>query len=168
MKLLNTLLAVTLLHVGLPSAVHAEYKLLKTIPVTGDGRWDYLMVDEDAHRLYIPRTTHTQVIDLDSGKAIADWPDTTGVHGVALVRDKSLAFTSNGRSDSVSVFDLTTNKKIADVKTGTGPDAIIYDESSGKVLAMLSMRHLLRAEVSDLEQTVWTLVADTAADGPGG
>jgi CBS domain-containing protein len=41
-------------------------------------------------------------------------------------------------------------------------------DASGEVISMLSMRHLLRAEVSDLEQTVWTLVSETSADGPGG
>jgi CBS domain-containing protein len=39
---------------------------------------------------------------------------------------------------------------------------------AGKVVAMLSMRHLLRADVTDLEQTVWSMVSETAADGPGG
>jgi hypothetical protein len=38
----------------------------------------------------------------------------------------------------------------------------------GRVLTMLSMRDLLRAEVQDLEQTVWELAAETAIDGPGG
>jgi CBS domain-containing protein len=41
-------------------------------------------------------------------------------------------------------------------------------DAEGKVLTILSMRHLLRAEVHDLQQTVWELVADTAIDGPGG
>jgi CBS domain-containing protein len=38
----------------------------------------------------------------------------------------------------------------------------------GRPLAILSMRHLLRAEVQDLQQTVWELVGGDAADGPGG
>jgi CBS domain-containing protein len=41
-------------------------------------------------------------------------------------------------------------------------------DAGGRVVTMLSMRHLLRAEVQDLEQTVWELVAERAADGPGG
>jgi CBS domain-containing protein len=41
-------------------------------------------------------------------------------------------------------------------------------DGSGTVVTVLSMRHLLRAEVQDLEQTVWQLVAETAIDGPGG
>jgi CBS domain-containing protein len=41
-------------------------------------------------------------------------------------------------------------------------------DREGRVVSMLSMRHLLRAEVNDLRQTVWELVAETAIDGPGG
>jgi hypothetical protein len=41
-------------------------------------------------------------------------------------------------------------------------------DAEGRVITMLSMRHLLRAEVNDLKQTVWELVAETAVDGPGG
>jgi len=124
----------------LPAAKPPEqartYTLVKTIPISGEGRWDYLTVDSDAHRLYVARATHTQVIDLTSGKVLADWQGTAGVHGVALVPDKGLAFTSNGRNRNVSVFDIKTNQKLADVKTGDGPDAIAFDPASGKVLCM--------------------------------
>jgi CBS domain-containing protein len=41
-------------------------------------------------------------------------------------------------------------------------------DAEGRVVTILSMRHLLRAEVHDLQQTVWELVADSAIDGPGG
>jgi CBS domain-containing protein len=41
-------------------------------------------------------------------------------------------------------------------------------DAEGKVLAVLSMRQLLGAEVQDLTQTVWELVGDTAADSAGG
>jgi CBS domain-containing protein len=41
-------------------------------------------------------------------------------------------------------------------------------DAEGRVLSMLSMRHLLRAEVQDLEQTVWELAAEQSIDGPGG
>ncbi len=41
-------------------------------------------------------------------------------------------------------------------------------DAEGRVLTMLSMRHLLRAEVQDLRQTVWELVAENTIDAPGG
>jgi CBS domain-containing protein len=41
-------------------------------------------------------------------------------------------------------------------------------DAEGRVKTILSMRQLLRAEVQDLQQTVWELAAETAIDGPGG
>src|ERR1019366_10238592 len=42
-----------------------SYKLLKEIPVGGEGGWDYLTVDESARRLYVSHGTKVEVIDLD-------------------------------------------------------------------------------------------------------
>ena len=41
-------------------------------------------------------------------------------------------------------------------------------DADGHVKTIVSIRHLLRAEVQDLQQTVWELAAETAIDGPGG
>src|SRR3954466_15282065 len=98
MKKAITLL-VTLLLSSRDVRAAGDFKLIKSIRIGGEGRWDFVTVDRDSHRLYIPRSTHTQVLDLQTEKIIADWPDTAGVHGVALVPEKHLAFTSNGRSD---------------------------------------------------------------------
>src|SRR5262245_38007452 len=59
-------------------------KVLRTFAVGGDGGWDYVTVDSEARRLYVPRSTHVLVLDADSGKQVGDIPDTAGVHGVAL------------------------------------------------------------------------------------
>ena len=49
-------------------------KLLKTIPLGGVGKWDYLCIDAEARRLYLPRTTHVQVVDLEKGTVVGDIP----------------------------------------------------------------------------------------------
>jgi CBS domain-containing protein len=41
-------------------------------------------------------------------------------------------------------------------------------DAQGQVVTMVTLRHLLRAEVSDLKETVWELVAEKLPDGPGG
>lgn len=41
-------------------------------------------------------------------------------------------------------------------------------DAQGKVLTIVSIRQLLRAEVQDLQQTVWSMVGETSADGGGG
>jgi DNA-binding beta-propeller fold protein YncE len=112
---------------ALPRVLH-EYKL------GGEGGWDYLSLDAASRRLFIARGTHVMVVDVDSGKAVGDLPDTQGVHGVALAPDLGLGFTSNGRSASVTCFDLKTLQVVRLIQpTGKGPDAILYDPFSKRV-----------------------------------
>ena len=70
------------------------------------------------------------MVDADSGKVVGDIPDTAGVHGVALVPELNKGFTSNGRDNSVTVFDLKTLAVIKKIPVGKNPDAIIYDPAS--------------------------------------
>jgi YVTN family beta-propeller protein len=115
----------------------AGYRVASRAVLGGDGGWDYLTPDTAAHRLYLSRGTHVMVVDLDSMKAIGDIPNTEGVHGVAVVPDLGRGYTSNGRANSVTVFDLRT---LATLKTITGvgrnPDAIIFEPVTRRVLTM--------------------------------
>jgi YVTN family beta-propeller protein len=118
------------------AAQSATYSVLRTVPLGGDGGWDYLYADPEMHRLYISRSTHFTVVDLQSGKVAGEIPDTPGAHGVALVPSLGIGFTSNGREATSSVFDLKTLKVSEKIKTGEGPDSILYDPFSGHVVTM--------------------------------
>lgn len=120
-----------------PSAQAAAgpYHVIATFEVGGDGRWDYLVVDPDARRLYVPRSTRVMVLDADSGSVLGEIPDTAGVHGVALAPQLGKGFTSNGGADSVTVFDLKTLKVIQTVKTGKNPDAIAFEPKTKRIFA---------------------------------
>jgi DNA-binding beta-propeller fold protein YncE len=72
-------------------------------------------------------------VNLDQGKVAGDIPDTPGVHGIAIARNLNRGFISNGRGNSVTIFDLKTPKATGQVKTGENPDAIQYDPVSGRV-----------------------------------
>src|SRR5260370_12294723 len=113
-----------------PAPAGSGYHVIKTIPVGGEGGWDYVYVDSDARRVYVSRGTHTMVLDADAYAAVGDIPDTQGVHGIAVASDLGRGFTSNGRADSVTIFDLKTLKAIGNVKTDANPDAILYDSVS--------------------------------------
>lgn len=80
-----------------PAVAQASYSVVRTIPMGGDGGWDYLYVDSTAHRVYIARSTRFMVVDLESSKLAGEIPDTPGAHGVALVPDLGIGFTTNGR-----------------------------------------------------------------------
>jgi DNA-binding beta-propeller fold protein YncE len=112
------------------------YHMVKTIPVGGPGKWDYCVVDSAGRRLYVSHSTHVVVLDADSGAIVGDIPSTPGVHGIALALDLGRGFTSNGKANTVTVFDLKTLKTISTVKAGgVNPDAIYYDAGSKRVFA---------------------------------
>src|SRR5436309_5320417 len=116
-----------------PSPGASGYKVIKTIPLGGEGGWDYVYVDSSARRVYISRGTHTVVMDADTYAVVGDIPDTQGVHGIAVASDLGRGFTSNGRSNDVTIFDLKTLKSLGTVKTGANPDAIVYDSVTKQV-----------------------------------
>ena len=112
------------------------YHVIKTVPVGGEGFWDYLSVDSVGRRLYISHGTHVQVMDIDSYALVGDIPDTQGVHGIALAPELGRGFTSNGRANTVTIFDLKTLKTIGTASTGTNPDCIVYDGVTKRVFTM--------------------------------
>ncbi|MCU1284267.1 MAG: beta-propeller repeat-containing protein [Acidobacteriales bacterium] len=103
--------------------------------VGGEGGWDYLTFDPNGKRLFISRGTHVMIVDTESGKVAGDIADTAGVHGIAIAQDLNKGFTSNGRDNSVTIFDLKTLKTLdkVSVSPATNPDAIMYEPSTKRV-----------------------------------
>jgi YVTN family beta-propeller protein len=116
------------------AAPAVNYHLVRTAVLGGDGGWDYLTYDPVGKRLFITRGTRVMVVDPATGKTVGEIANTPGVHGVALAQDQGKGFTSNGRDNSVSVFDLKTLQITATVPIDAkNPDAIIYDAASKRV-----------------------------------
>jgi YVTN family beta-propeller protein len=135
MKLIAAILAATL-SLAMGSADSSSYHLVKKVPLSGAGGWDYLTVDGGARRLYIAHATQVIVVDTDSLEVVGNIAGLSGVHGVAVAPEFARGFITNGGSDSVTVFDLRTLAKVAEVKVGKKPDAIVYDPASKRVFAM--------------------------------
>ena len=114
-------------------AADPGYHVIKKLQLGGEGSWDYLTVDSAARRLYISRSTHVMVVDIDTDKVVGDIVDTPGVHGIAIASELNRGFTSNGRANTATIFDLKTLKVLGQVRTGENPDAILYDPASKRV-----------------------------------
>jgi outer membrane protein assembly factor BamB len=110
------------------------YRIAEIFQIGGPGGWDYVTVDPDNKHLYLPRTTHTMVLDSATGKKVADIPGQLGNHGVALVPSAGRGFITDGKDGSVIIFDLKTNEVLGKVKAADDADGVIYDPGSGKVL----------------------------------
>ena len=114
-----------------------QWKVANTFHIGGDGGWDYVTVDSQTHRLYVTRSTHTQIINGDSGKVLGDVPGQQRSHGVAIVPKLNRGFiTDGGGSGSIVVFDLTSYAVLGKIPTVPDSDGIIYDAKLDKVLAV--------------------------------
>ena len=115
-----------------PSA-QGQWAVETTFRLGGDGGFDYITVDAKNHRLYIPRSTHTMVVDADSGKVVADIAGQKHNHGVALAPEVGRGFITDG-AGSIVIFDLKSNVVLGTVAAKDDADGIIYDKSTGLVL----------------------------------
>ena len=115
-------------------AAGSHHRVIRSIPVGGEGGWDYITFDPAASRLFVAHATRVHVVDPESGQVIGEIPDTPGVHGIALVPEAGKGFISNGKADNVTVFDLKTLGTLGHVATGKKPDAIVYDAAARRVL----------------------------------
>src|SRR5580700_11509544 len=114
-------------------AAQDTWAVEKTFHIGGEGGMDYITVDAKSHRLYVPRSTHTMVIDADSGETIADITGQKHNHGVAVAPELGRGFISDG-DGSIVIFDLKTNAVLGTVAAKDDADGIIYDKSTGLVL----------------------------------
>ncbi|MHB8448717.1 MAG: YncE family protein [Rudaea sp.] len=160
-----------------------RYAVVQRYAIGQPGGWDYLTYSADGHRLYVSRFDRVLVVDADSGKIEATIPGTDGVHGVALVPALGRGFTSNGRADTLTEFDLATSKPLRTIPVeGKNPDALIYDAASrhlfafdggshaasvvdpasGKLIAQIPLPGKPEFAVSDGAGNVYVNIEDTA------
>jgi len=96
---------------------------------------------------------------MDDLKVVGEIPKTDGVHGIAVAPEFNHGFTSNGRSSTVTIFDLKTLKLIKEVPvTGKNPDAILYDPFSKKLFTFngrSSDATVLNPETGDTTATIF-------------
>lgn len=112
----------------------AHERVLSRLALGGNGGWDYLNFDAQRRHLFVSRGDRVLVIDVDHGRQIATIPGTAGVHGIAIAQDLRRGFSSDGKTNTVTAFDLDTLKTTATIAvTGQKPDAILYDDASHRL-----------------------------------
>jgi hypothetical protein len=147
-------LALLLLAGSLPALAQKNWDVAKTLPIGGQGSWDYLTVDPATHRLFVPRSTHTMIIDADSGKTLGDIPGQKTAHGVAIVPEVNRGFITDGGGDgAIVIFDLKTYATLGKLAAQPDADGIIYDVSVNRVLVVSGDGGTLMSFKPDIEPT---------------
>lgn len=135
---LSTLIVATilLLSISIISKAQdpAKIRLLNTFHISSAGGWDYLAIQPNSNKLFVSHGTQVNIIDKTNGDSLGVILNTTGVHGIAFIPSLNKGYTSNGRLNNITVFNLKTNEVLSQIAVGENPDAIFYDEFSKKII----------------------------------
>ncbi len=110
------------------------FHVSKTFHIASGGGWDYIAVGPHNNMLYVSHSWQVNILNQETGDSVAVIAGTTGVHGIAFAPSLNKGYTSNGKLNTVTVFDLTTNQILSQVATGENPDAIMFDAFSKKII----------------------------------
>ncbi len=113
---------------------NGDYQILKTFHIASTGGWDYIAVGPGNNRLYVSHGMQVNILDELTGDSLGIIPNTTGVHGIAFDAALGKGYTSNGRLNNITVFDLKTNAVLGQLTTGQNPDAIMYEPFSKTII----------------------------------
>lgn len=136
MKLLKLLSIVAVAAMALSARAQTKtgFHVIKDLAIGSSGGWDYITVDGASKKIYVSHGTQVNILST-SGDSLGVIPNTNGVHGIALAKPFGKGYTSNGKDNTCTAFDLKTNKAVATIAAGTNPDAIFYDDYSKKIYA---------------------------------
>ena len=113
-----------------------SFKKEKEIPLAGGASFDYLTADSAGRRLYVAHSPNIDVFDLDKGEKLGSVEGVDGAHGAIVVADVKRGFATSGKKNALVVFDPVTFKVVKEVKTDTGPDALLYVSTTKEVWTM--------------------------------
>lgn len=112
------------------------YKVIGRVKIGGEADWDYSSVFEKGHELFVSHDTEVDIVNLEKNKLVGRIRGLSDVHGTAFAPEFGRGFISDGRHNSVVIFNLKTLRVIKRVKTtGHDPDAILYDPFTERVFA---------------------------------
>lgn len=151
--------AFVLMLAGLQAVAQKEnsYQLATTFHIASTGGWDYLTPGPGNNRLYVSHGTQVNVLDETTGDSAGIIKGTTGVHGIAFVPSLGKGYTSNGRLNNISVFDLKTNEVIKQLAAGENPDAIMYEPFSKTIITCNGRSKDLTIIDPSTEKTIATI-----------
>jgi DNA-binding beta-propeller fold protein YncE len=108
--------------------VNSGFKLVKSFKIQSPGGWDYIAVA--LNKIYVSHGTQVNILDEKTGDSLGVVPNTDGVHGIAFIESLNKGYTSNGRLNNITVFDLKSNQILKQIPVGQNPDAIMYEPFS--------------------------------------
>jgi hypothetical protein len=110
----------------------AQYKVVKTAKVGGEGGFDYVYADSAARKLYVARSGTAGKITVFNLDTLVPAGEIAGVsaHGVAVDAKSGHGFAT---SKPVAMFDANSISAIKTIDVQGSPDGLLGDASTGHV-----------------------------------
>src|ERR1700724_2601379 len=87
---------------------NADYGVSTIWQLGAIGGWDYMALEPSGARLFISRGARVDVGDASNGRRTGIVANTPGVHGIAFAPELKRVYTSNGRPNTETAFELDT------------------------------------------------------------
>jgi len=133
-KYFSTFSFLILFILNLNAQTNSGLKIINTFFIKSSGGWDYLELNQLNNWLYVSHSKQVNIIDRTSGDSVGVIENTLGVHGIAFDKINGKGYTTNGKTNTTTVFDIHTNKILSIIETGKDPDAITYEAFSKKII----------------------------------
>ncbi len=112
------------------------YRVLRTMPLGGEGGWDYITEDPENQLVYVPRSENIQVLDLKTGKLAGNITGMKGLHGIAIANEFNRGVATGNDPDAVAYLIDLKAMKVVDKITflgAKGADSLAYDPFTKRV-----------------------------------
>jgi DNA-binding beta-propeller fold protein YncE len=119
------------------SAAPPSYSLTGHIKVD-DGGWDYASFDAAHGRVFVSRSAGAVTVVDVATKAVSTLtiPGSGRMHESLPLNHGALLLVTDGTANVAHLIEPATGASVADVPTGTKPDAAAFDPASGLALVM--------------------------------
>ena len=101
-----------------------------------DGGWDFAALDAAHGQLYIARSNAISVADLASGSPLRRLIEARRAHQVLVLDAGATLFATDGETGLGRFITAADGKQVAEVATGTKPDAALFDPVTGRIAVM--------------------------------
>jgi YVTN family beta-propeller protein len=102
--------------------------MTKTVALGPGERWDYVVFDPSAKRVYVAHGDHVTVVDERKGEVIGQigtFPG--GTHGIAISVETKQGYTDDGKAGVAIAFDLESLKPLKQISAAPDADGIIFE-----------------------------------------
>jgi len=116
-----------------PAEAGPFYRLVQTIPLGGQVKWDYLHFDPASDRVYISHGDEVTVVNAAAGRVIGQLSDLPGSHGITVDPRTGLVYADSAARSVLVAFNPKSFAPVTSAPVLLDADGVSYDPASRQI-----------------------------------